>query len=277
VATHQATTSSFDPRETALGSCLYHFTTADIASIILDQAQMRMSPVENMNDPREAKNWIITPISATGEYDPSSFLKAQERLNVRLKRETKVACFSGDGAPKNNRDEEPLERGWAHPRMWAHYGGNHAGACLVFDRARLEVAFSDALTGRGAMTAGQVAYTDLNPALTRAFVLDMAEVGRLGVDRAIDKHAETHLRTLMFTKLLDWATEAEYRFVLRGSNNSFEYVAFGEALLSCCIGPDYPHADPSGVGARLLARGTPMYRVQWINGHPELAAVSLGS
>ncbi len=89
-----------------------------------------MSPVENANDPREAKDWIMTPISATGGFDPAAYLAAQARFNVRLKRETKLACFSGDGAAKHNRDEEPLDRGWAHPRMWAHYGGGHAGVCL---------------------------------------------------------------------------------------------------------------------------------------------------
>jgi hypothetical protein len=202
VATPEATTSTFDPREAEVGSCLYHFTTADIASIILDQSQLRMSPVENMNDPREAKDWIITPKSALG------------------------------------------------------------------------IAVRSALKARGKLTAGRVAYTDMNPALTRAFVLDMAEVGRLGMDLAIDAHAETHLQTLLFTKLLDWATEEEYRFVLRGSNNTFEYIDFGEALLSCCIGPDYPQTDPSGVVARLRARGAPIHRVQWINGHPELVALS---
>jgi hypothetical protein len=232
-----------------------------------------MSPVENMNDPREAKGWVISPISATGGFDAVRFLTVQERLNVRLKRETKVACFSGDGAPKENRDEEPLERGWAHPRMWAHYGGDHAGACLVFDKKKLGVAFRNALTARGKMTAGPVTYSDLNPALTRAFVVDMAEVERLGVDQAIDAHAKAHLHTLLFTKLLDWATELEYRFVLRGSDDVFEYVDFGKSLLTCCIGPNYPDVDPSGVQARLRTHGIPTYRLQWINGHPHLAVV----
>jgi hypothetical protein len=266
-------TAGFDLRQAEPGQCLYHFTRADVAAIILDQWQIRMSPVENTNDPREAKDWNITPISATGGFDPARFLAVQGRLNVRLKRETKLACFSGDGPVKENRDEEPLERGWAHPRMWAHYGGNHGGACFVFDKKKLTAAFRAALKGRGILTADDVMYSDLNPALTRAFVMDMAEVDRAGIDQAVDAHAEEHLHTLLFTKLLDWASELEHRFALRGSDAAFEYVDFKKALLACCVGPDYEDSDPAGVLARLSSRGVPAYRVQWINGHPHLAVV----
>lgn len=232
-----------------------------------------MSPVENANDPREAKDWIMTPISATGGFDPAAYLAAQARFNVWLKRETKLACFSGDGAAKHNRDEEPLDRGWAHPRMWAHYGGGHAGVCLIFDRERLDAAFQAELAGRGQLTAGNVTYSDRNPALTGAFVIDMAEFVRLGTDQAVNAHAQAHLHTLLFTKLLDWETEVEYRFVLQGHDSAFEFVDFRDALLGCCIGPDYADSDPHGVLARLRTRGTPTYRMQWINGHPDLAAV----
>jgi hypothetical protein len=267
--------ATFDLRAAKPGWCLYHFTGADVAAIVLESGQLRMSPVENTNDPREAKDWIIAPISATGGFDASRFVVVQERLNLRLRRETKLVCLSGDGPPKVNRDEEPLERGWAHPRMWAHYGANHTGVCLVFDMKKLAAAFRTALKGRGVLTAGPVTYSDINPALTHAFVMDMAEVERVGMDQAIEAHADAHLATLLFTKLLDWATELEYRFALRGRDGSFEYVDFNKSLIAACVGPDYPDSDPAGVLARLREAGTPAYRVQWINGHPHLAVVPL--
>jgi Protein of unknown function (DUF2971) len=256
-----------------LGACLYHFTRADVASLILDQNSVRMSPFENTNDPREAKDWFVTPVSATSGFDPALFQDTQEALNIRLKRETKVTCFSVDGEPKGNRDEEPLERGWAHPRMWAHYGDNHHGVCLVFDKPRLEEAFRQELEHRGELDAGNVAYSDMNPALTRAFVMNMTEVSALGVDAAIDAHAAQNVGTLLFTKLSDWATEMEYRFVLRGRDASFEFVDLCDTLLAACVGTDYPDSDGSGVLARLRTRSVPTFRVQWINGHPSLVAL----
>jgi hypothetical protein len=255
------------------GACLYHFTRANVAASILDQNRIRMSPFENTNDPREAKDWFVTPVSATSGFDPRLFQSTQEALNVRLKRETKVACFSVDGPRKANRDEEPLERGWAHPRMWAHYGDNHAGVCFVFHAPRLETAFRDELDGRGTIDSGPVVYSDMNPALTQAFVMNMTKVADLGVNAAVDAHAAEHVGTLLFTKLGDWATEMEFRFVLRGRNPSFEFVDTGDALVAACVGPDYPDGDASGVLARLAARELPTFRVQWSNGHPTLVAL----
>jgi hypothetical protein len=252
---------------------LYHFTRADVAALILDQTKIRMSPFENTNDPREAKDWFVTPVSATSGFDPNLFQLTQEALNVRLKRETKVACFSVDGPRKANRDEEPLERGWAHPRMWAHYGDNHAGVCLVFHAPRLEEAFHEGLNARGTLHAGPVVYSDMNPALTQAFVMNMTTVADLGMDAAIDVHAAEHLGTLLFTKLSDWSTEMEFRFVLRGRDTSFEFVDTRDALAAACVGSDYSDSDASGVLARLAAKQLPTFRVQWSNGHPTLVAL----
>jgi hypothetical protein len=157
--------------------------------------------------------------------------------------------------------------------MWAHYGDNHHGVCLVFDKSRLEEIFRQDLAHRGELDAGNVTYSDMNPGLTSAFVMNMTQVAALGVDAAIHAHAAQHVRTLLFTKLSDWATEMEYRFVLRGRDASFEFADVRDTLLAACVGTDYPDSDGSGVLARLRTMSVPTFRVQWINGHPSLAAL----
>ncbi len=73
----------------------------------------------------------------------------------------------------------------------------------------------------------------------------MAEFVRLGTDQAVNAHAQAHLHTLLFTKLLDWETEVEYRFVLQGHDSAFEFVDFRDALLGAVTGPDYADSVPT--------------------------------
>ena len=50
-------------------------------------------------------------------------------------------------------------RGYMQPRMWAQYGNGHQGACVVFDRLRIDDA-AQALTALGDARGEDVRYTE---------------------------------------------------------------------------------------------------------------------
>jgi Protein of unknown function (DUF2971) len=49
-----------------------------------------------------------------------------------------VLAFSGDAGDGVGLRHATFDCAWARPRMWEQYGDNHTGACLLFDRGRLE-------------------------------------------------------------------------------------------------------------------------------------------
>jgi hypothetical protein len=125
------------------GSRLYHYTSREGAfEHILQTQTLRIAPFIHMNDPREAMDWKITMARFSG-YPQSQVDADGAEFNAALKRRSKVVCFSEDdlaaAAPPD------LARGWAHPRMWAQYAGNHTGACLIFDKEALAAGMSVAL------------------------------------------------------------------------------------------------------------------------------------
>ncbi len=191
---------------------LYHYTSAEVAlDSILAQAQFRLGLVEWMNDPREARQRypsLQQPDGASSDGVEDLWEEA-DRL---MRRATKVACFTLDyELPDSVLDRNAL-RGYAHPALWAHYGGDHAGVCLRFSRRALADRIEAVLGPRGQLFHGSVEYT-LHPSrISRA--LDLEQVSEFGLDAVVAEYIRVHHRELYFSKHQDWSGEYEYRWVL---------------------------------------------------------------
>ena len=125
---------------------LYHYTTTDTAlNHILKNGTLKFNSFNNVNDPRESKNWDMSPFVKPNlnltldQYDAIS-----REVSDILKANAKLVCFSCD---KNEavgkwQPEALLHRGFSKPSMWHHYGGEHDGVCLMFDGNKLNTAFT---------------------------------------------------------------------------------------------------------------------------------------
>jgi hypothetical protein len=105
---------------------LYYLTSVHWATVILKERRVKLSTIDELNDPFELLGASI------GENKARKVLKyAQKRLSEKFG----LICMS---------------RTWQSPVMWAHYGDKHKGVCLGFDvvdTAPIEVQYtSDRLT-----------------------------------------------------------------------------------------------------------------------------------
>src|SRR5450759_3642880 len=137
---------------------LYHYTSAEIAlDNILAQSQLRLGLVEWMNDPREARPRYPNLQRPDGVPD-DGVEDLWEEADRLMRRAAKVACFTLDyELPESALDQNAL-RGYAHPALWAHYGGAHTGACLRFSRRALAERIEAVLGPRGQLFHGSVEY-----------------------------------------------------------------------------------------------------------------------
>lgn len=88
---------------------LYYLTTEKWAKVILKERQLKLSTVEELNDPFELLGASI------GDKRARVVVKhAQKRLSETFG----LVCMS---------------KTWQNPVMWAHYGDKHRGVCLGFD------------------------------------------------------------------------------------------------------------------------------------------------
>lgn len=260
---------------------LYHYTTRQAAlASILPQAQLRLGPLTWTNDPRESQHWLVTLSSGAPEAGDDAeervaILREADRL---IKATTKLVCFTRDDQERLHRGPgEPFARGWAHSRMWAQYADRHAGVCLVFERDALARAVEE-LRGQGTLWDGPVIYANRPYLEPDAATLSEEAIRGRGLRAVVDEHVHRHWDALFFVKNEDWATEWEYRWVLRGRDSRPVFFSVAKSLAGIVVGPGFPLAD-----ARLLEDYAEDFGVSdavgrclWSNGFPTIVPGAAG-
>ena len=220
---------------------LYHYTSAETArGFILKNGTLKLGTYTTTNDPKEARDWQFSLWTA-GSRDLGSyaFAETSKRFSDLLKRKAKLACFSTDTNPLTGDPiKDILNRGFAKPRMWAQYGVNHTGVCLVFRKSALLSAVRSGLKTT-MLFAGPVAYRNrliLGKLGPGDFTIDIDLYESLGPTAYARSHLQVHHHTLFFEKLQDWRDEAEWRIVAFTDADESEYAPFGDSLVGVMHG-----------------------------------------
>ena len=208
--------SFFAPRdeEFDFDQYLYHYTKWETLLEIAYSKSMRMRSLAKMNDPRESKDWLLGT-SQYGRNDLEGIDPAEVVSEVALfKQKVKVLSLSQD-IDREAWHDRYLGAGFARPTMWAHYGGNHTGGCIVFDKRRLVERFTsnqdfgcptmiiqDAVEYSADGFAGDLSHRGI----------DANSIRTQGAEKAVRAHFAKHSK-IWFQKHSEWSAEAEYRFI----------------------------------------------------------------
>jgi hypothetical protein len=118
-----------------------------------------MSPFNVLNDPRESKEWM--PVVRVDGADPTQAVPLANRFGRELKRTAKIICFTRDDPDYVEVGHVPhAGRGFAHPRLWSHYGGAHRGVCLAFEIDTLGDDITASIGDTGEVRYGPVNYSE---------------------------------------------------------------------------------------------------------------------
>lgn len=259
---------------------LYHYTRYEKAfEHILPSLRLKMGIFDYVNDPRESKTWFFTLICPTESPSNNEFFKLQEDASRIVKGTCKVLCLTRDNPiVSRDRPHDVFGRGYAHPRMWAQYAGNHTGVCLILDREKLINRISQDLGHKGTIYHGPVVYDDRASIQDiRAFELNYDGMRQLSLERFIESHLETYHHPLFFRKALDWSHEWEYRFILRGSDTSDEYVSIEDSLAAICLGDGFAKDYEPLVIETCKKLNIYGVRIWWRNGFPVILPEPYGS
>jgi hypothetical protein len=111
---------------------IYHFTTVEKALLyILPSLKLKLSPYLNTNDPKENKTFGFWNIFENcNDFKRDEIEKA---FKIFLENYCKLICFSLDYTISKNNTDFYIS-GFNHPTMWAHYGDNYRGICIVLDQ-----------------------------------------------------------------------------------------------------------------------------------------------
>ena len=253
------------------GEFFFHYTKADTAfGAIVPNQTIRLSPYERMSDPFESKEWLMA--GAGGVPDEKDTLNdqlsEQSALINRAKKATKVLSLSVD-AEGYYGENELFGRGHARASMWQMYAENHAGVCLAFDRKMLIQELTSQLEASGRPFHEEVRYpkggiSEVDPG-AELFLIEPGE----DAEAAVARHIEAHYQALFFTKLADWQSEWEYRFIVLGKGSDY-LLCSTKSLRAVMLGERFPPWQ--GESARKLCEDldVPLHHVQWENWRPLL-------
>jgi hypothetical protein len=262
-----------------LGEALYHYTEAwKAADLILPCRRLMLNLFSNMRDPRESSDWPVSAHGDAGDDADDLFRQTHHALND-AKAFFKVLSLTRDDTEGELEDDltDFLRCGYAHPRLWEHYAGNHAGVCLRLNREKLLDTATRDLAPKGRFTHGEIVYRNARGVDRRMLHADLDRVRTLGVERwAVERLWRFH-DEFFFRKLGDWATEMEYRLLLQADHREPEFLDISDSLEAVICGSLTTDEDVAKIRDLCEARGVGVSRVLWIQALPHVVAASSGS
>lgn len=235
----------------------YHYTSLETAiEYIFESSTLRFNPLCNVNDPKESNvnGWMggSTPVD---KDLLDKYVDIQREVAKIFHERVKVFCACRDRAIAKT----GFDRGHVKPRMWAHYGQNGRGVCLVFDKIKLVQLARKEFDGL--VVYGNVEYTDnghlmLSPPEGKlAFEYDL--------EYLINNRFKNHNKELLLTKHLDWEAENEFRISLLDNSSGASYLHFSTALEAIIVGHNFPKAYCPIVGSYANQRNIYAGRLKW--------------
>jgi len=261
------------------GRYFFHYTTREAAfGGILPSRRLRLSPYGAMRDPLENQQWRFT-FSGRGASDDAAVIRdaaEQDEFERRANEETRarshLLSLTIDADPQDDGERPPFCFGGARARMWEQYAERYRGVCLVFDKARLTQRFTEALPG-GTVTRIYHRPVIYDGAGMRKPIIEVDAV-RSDPD-FFDGYVEANHGALFFTKILDWQTEHEYRFVaIAAADDSSLSIDYSDALKWVIAGNQLADWErPAVVGASRQAGARPLL-MRWDRWRPGLVELA---
>jgi hypothetical protein len=258
-------------RDEDAGRFVFHYTTMEtFLGHILPMRRLRLSPFNEVNDPRESKDWFCSLTVDSGEPEDWDLFEISQEFTAALKGSAKVLCVTRDDpALHPQRLAHLFGRGYAHSRMWDRYAGRHTGVCLAFDIDTFGDDIAVSVAHKGQLIHMGVSYSDMPVAEVAAFNVRTSAISELGLAGALRVHREKHHGALYFSKSTDWATEFEYRWVLLSDHaDQYEFVDVRRSLAGVIFGPDYPEESIAMVKHVLDDASVVLARLRYMNGNP---------
>lgn len=251
---------------------LYHFTTCETAlEYILKDMQLRLSPTEKLNDPKETE---LSFELADTEEDPSD--KELLKLFKFFKKNVKVACFCIDKSRTIEEQQKDSSlyngRGFNHPRMWAQYGGNHKGVCLVFNKDELINDTRNSIK-TSTLYSERVSYSDkyiLETSSSSLFKIDSTIFNKHGVHYTAEEMIKKDWKTYYYTKMSDWKDEAEHRIVLLSESEEYDYIKIQKSLKAVIVGHLFPLVYLPTLRALIKGKDAKIGQMKWYHGIAQL-------
>ena len=231
-----------------------------------------------MRDPLEAKDVYIgvLPTSAglPARYD-AVHNELNTKVNAVLKREFKLLSMTSDDEPSADGQfpvgEGHFGRCYARPRMWEQYAEGHRGLCLLFHHERLIETISAALGEQSWYRHRLVSYRPMSEGLRGDPQVHWDAIEGRPIEEVVEELVQARSDDAFFEKFDDYASEQEYRFVVRSRDHEYLQIGFGSSLEGVVMGAEFPEAELRPLIYLCAELGAALLRMEWRQGLGQIA------
>lgn len=253
---------------------LFHYTKKDIAlEKILFERKIKLGQICFTNDPKETKRLQVSfSHSNSDKWNHTKVNNVFGEIERVFKEEWNVLCMTKTLPQRKYKETErhfvmgQSRYGYAHPKMWAHYGDNHSGVCIIFDGKKLNSNIQLALRGKCRIFSGSVDYKTY--AVTYKHSIDSSYIDKYGLSDGVREYFFKNYKGFFLTKHPDWASESEFRWILHNTTKSPEFVSIDGAIKSILVGSEFPLAYEILIKELCKELSIPVGRIMWMNGMP---------
>ncbi len=264
---------------------LFHYTKTSIAiEHILYEKQFKLSLLKDTNDPREYKFKLFSVMGWSLKPNTTSELlnRAQTAIDRILRQQCRVMCFCTNKKPNlilndgnTIEDTHICSEGWSKSRMWAQYGQNHYGICLVFSKEEINNILNGMKSEIRDFKASYVKYSQQYQIDFDSITLDGNRLENEGVEEYSFKHVLENSEEFFFTKHIDYRDEAEFRFVIfephrKDTYKNLEYLDVKPSLKCVIVGDRTPEAYFHLINKMCVDLNIVSGRAYWDRGKPHL-------
>lgn len=218
---------------------LYHFTKIETAiRFILPERSLRLNKLINMNDPKEN---LIHKTNYNEAFRLYIFLDDFE-LAKKVQNETNVLAFSVDRNVDNG-NNKVLIKGYQLQRMWAQYGGNNTGVCLLIDYDKFIEENKDKIAEKkiidDIVSYDYYNYKEFPRPLYGRNYNERPSIESIIKDRShwdSIKANDKLVKERFFSKNIDWQGESEYRFLSFENLEGDPYLSIENSLEKVILG-----------------------------------------
>ena len=243
-----------------------HYTSLDtVVKYIIPDKKIRVGSAELLNDPYEnIVDWLeieanIKEISFNESYQ--NFLNLN-KIKERIKRSIKI--FSTTTFDENSKNTADISNDiYCRPRMWAQYGDNHEGVCLIFDKKELHTEFK--CSRNVELIYGKVEYESFIPIIHNDILIEPSMLKLLSDDpyKLYKKlNDNQQLKSRFFRKHNDWESEHEYRWLVFAEDGSELKISIHNSLKAIVFGSK----TNSRYFETLKKENIPLYFLDFSNG-----------
>lgn len=261
---------------------LYHYTSFESFQSIIEKSELRFNFFSKMNDPKESKYWSCSLtesdfkkyINKNTVQLFADFCYKKPSCFQKLKNKIQVVSFTHDidfADNKTDIDDAYLYRGYGNPYFWSHYGNNHSGICIQFDKAKIEKEAEklscDILFKERIVEYFNKVYEG-NPAFLKFGDLTR-NIEEVAKECIINNH-----NYYLFTKTEFWSPENEYRIVIYNNEEKRKSLSITNSISSIIIGEDIPTVNEKMILEIAKLKKISVAKLDWGNGYPTAKTIS---